>query len=389
MKNTRIKPIHFLGIALFFLIFAEGCQPKKSEEQDEKTTSTMKKESYGTTKDGTAVDIYTLTNAHGVEARITNYGGIIVSLKVPDRTGALGDVVLGFDSLSTYIASNPYFGALVGRYGNRIANGRFMLDNVEYKLAQNNSVNHLHGGLKGFDKVVWNAEEGEDGKSLKLTYVSMDMEEGYPGNLTTEVTYTLEDDDALKIDYKATTDKKTVINLTNHSYFNLTGDPSNTILDHVVMINADQFVPVNSTLIPTGELQSVKGTPFDFTSPKPVGQEIEADHEQIKVGLGYDHCWVLNGNGMKQAATVYEPNSGRFMEVRTTEPGVQFYTGNFLNGTLTGKKGTVYQRRSGFCFETEHFPDSPNQPDFPSVELNPGETYQTSTVYKFSVKNEQ
>lgn len=376
---------------LFTLLLA-GCQTSTEQQQEKISTRTpgIQKESFGQTKAGQAVDIYTLTNANGVEAKITNYGGIVVSLKVPDKDGKMEDVVLGYESLAGYQASSPYFGALVGRYGNRIAKGKFTLDGKAYTLVQNNMGNHLHGGQEGFDKKVWQAEEVRQDSTtgLKLTYVSPDMEEGYPGKLSVTVIYTLRNDDALAIDYQATTDKKTVVNLTNHSYFNLTGNTKRDILDHVVMINASQFVPVDSTLIPTGKLKSVKGTPFDFTQPTPVGQRIDAQDQQIAYGGGYDHCWVINqqGSGLALAATVHDPASGRFMEVMTTEPGVQFYTGNFLDGSLTGKYGVAYKQRYGLCLETEHFPDSPNQPNFPSVVLNPGETYQTATVYRFSVK---
>lgn len=371
-----------------------GCQSGGSENNGEASASqvNIEKAPFGQTKDGKAVDIYTLTNANGVEAKITNYGGVVVSLKVPDKNGNMEDVVLGFDSLADYETRSPFFGTLVGRYGNRIAKGKFTLDGKEYNLVQNNMGNHLHGGTEGFDKKVWQAEEFQNDSTvgLKLTYTSPDMEEGYPGKLDVEVTYTLRNDDALAIDYKATTDKKTIVNLTNHSYFNLAGHDAGDILDHVVMINASQFVPVDSTLIPTGELRNVEGTPLDFEEPTRIGERIDdTENQQIAYGGGYDHCWVLNheGQGVSLAATVYEPNSGRFMEVLTTEPGVQFYTGNFLTN-MKGKDGAEYNKRSGFCLETEHFPDSPNQPDFPSVELNPGETYQTSTIYKFSVRNQ-
>ena len=345
---------------------------------------------FGRMKDGTVVNLYTLTNSQGTELKITNYGATITSLKVADKEGKLADVVLGFDSLAGYLQPGvPYFGTIVGRYGNRIANARFKLDNQTYHLAANDGPNHLHGGTKGYDKVVWQASPQGD-QALKLTYLSPDGEEGYPGNLNIEVVYTLTDDNEVKIDYKATTDKATVVNLTNHAYFNLSGNLGQPILDHQVMLNADRFIPVNNTLIPTGELKPVKGTPFDFTKPTAIGQRIDAADEQLKFGKGYDHCWVLNGEAgnMRLAATVYEPNSGRYMEVFTTEPGIQFYTGNFLDSTLSGK-GVTYAHRTGFCLETEHFPDSPNQPGFPSVTLQPGDTYQTSTTYKFSTKAAQ
>ena len=345
---------------------------------------------FGTTADGQAVDLYTLTNASGMQAAITNYGGIIVSLKVPDRQGKLADVVLGFDTLKGYLDKPPYFGAIVGRYGNRIANGKFRLDGHEYTLAQNDHENHLHGGLRGFDKVVWDVKAAVDGKEpeLVLHYVSKDGEEGYPGNLDVTITYTLTDANELKIAYRATTDKPTVVNLTNHSYFNLAGAGSGDVLGHELTINADRFTPVAKGLIPTGELRPVKGTPMDFTQPTAIGARIGAADEQLKLGMGYDHNWVLNktGKAMTLAARVHEPATGRTMEVLTTEPGLQFYSGNFLDGSNVGKQGMTYKHRYGFCLETQHFPDSPNKPEFPSTLLNPGETYETTTIYRFSAK---
>jgi aldose 1-epimerase len=350
----------------------------------------VQKSFFGRTADGTAVDLYTLKNKNGVEARITNYGGIVVSLNVPDRKGAFGDVVLGYDSLSSYVANNPFFGCLVGRYGNRIAKGYFKLDGVEYKLAINNGPNHLHGGLKGFDKAVWKAEPvtGEESAGVRLSYLSTDGEEGYPGNLAVTVVYTLTDSNTLKIDYSATTDKPTPCNLTNHSYFNLSAGTTSDILGTELTVNADRMTPVDKTLIPTGELKSVEGTPFDFRKPMKIGARIDDKDEQIQFGGGYDHNFVLNGEAgtMRLAAVASDSASGRVMEVLTTEPGVQFYTGNFLDGSITGKNGIVYNKRSGFCLETQHFPDSPNHQDFPTTILKPGETYQTTTVYKFTVK---
>jgi aldose 1-epimerase len=339
---------------------------------------------------GKPVEIYTLKNAGGVEAAITNYGGIVVSLKTPDRSGKFADVVLGFDSLDGYLKEHPYLGAIIGRYGNRIAKGRFKLNGVEYKLATNNGANALHGGLKGFDKVVWTAKEvsSPDSPALELTYVSKDGEEGYPGNLTATVRYTLTNKNELRIDYTATTDKDTVVNLTNHSYFNLAGEGAGDILGHQIMIDADRFTPVDEGLIPTGELKPVAGTPFDFRKPHAIGERIDAADEQIRRGKGYDHNFVLNGNmgTMRLAARVVEPKSGRVMEVSTTEPGVQFYTGNFLDGSVKGKGGKAYNFRYGFCLETQHFPDSPNQPKFPSTVLKPGQTYKSTTVYRFTAK---
>jgi len=322
---------------------------------------------------------------------VINFGGIITNLRVPDANGGLADVVLGFDSLAGYVGEHPYFGALIGRYGNRIANGRFTLDGVTYELPINNGPNSLHGGERGFDKVVWTAEsfENEQGRGVILTHTSPDGDQGYPGTLQVRVTYTLTDDNELIFDYHATTDKATPVNLTQHTYFNLAGHGSGTILDHEMMLNASRFTPVDSTLIPTGELRPVEGTPFDFREPTPIGARIQQDDEQLRFGGGYDHNFVIDraeGDSLVLAATVREPTSGRVMEVLTTEPGVQFYTGNFLDGSLTGKEGVVYAHRTGFCLETQHFPDSPNKPDFPSTILEPGEEYTSRTVYRFSAE---
>jgi aldose 1-epimerase len=351
-------------------------------------SATFSKEEFGTV-DGKKVELYTLTNRNGVETKIITYGGTVVSLKAPDRSGNLADVVLGYDNLEGYLHDTSYFGSIVGRFANRIAKGRFNLNGVEYKLATNNGENHLHGGIKGFDKVVWSGVPSNvaNGASLKLTYSSRDMEEGYPGNLFVTVVYTLTNSNELKIDYSATTDKDTVVNLTHHSYFNLAGEGNGDILKHEMMINANHFTPVDSTLIPNGELRAVRGTPFDFLQPTAIGARINGDEEQLKLGRGYDHNFVINGrNGvMRRAARVSEQSSGRIMEVWTTEPGVQFYTGNFLDGK-PGKGGKPYQIRYGFCLETQHFPDSPNHPKFPSTTLRKGARYQTSTVYKFSVR---
>lgn len=360
------------------IVFWAGCSDSETE--------VIKKMGFGATKDGTVVDIYTLTNASGMEAKIMTYGATVVSLKVADRNGKLDDVVLGFDNVRDYEEKSPYFGCIVGRYGNRIGKGKFTLDGREYTLAVNNGANHLHGGLKGFDKVVWEAEY--DGVGLKMHYVSKDMEEGYPGRLDVTVVYTLTDDNELKIDYFATTDKPTVCNLTNHSYFNLAGQGLRDNSGHELMLNADNFTPVDSALITTGEIATVKGTPMDFTTPIAIGKRIDDDYEQLKFGGGYDHNWVLNkdGKGMTLAASVYEPTTGRFMEAFTTEPGIQFYAGNFLDGTIVGKGGRAYKYRYGFCLETQHYPDSPNRPQFPSVVLRPGDEYKTVTIYKFSAK---
>ena len=347
----------------------------------------VKKEDFGKV-DGRTVELYTLTNRRGVEAKIITYGGAVVSLKVPDRNGKLEDVVLGYDHLDDYLKGTSYFGALIGRYGNRIGNGRFTLNGIEYKLAANNGANHLHGGPKGFDKVVWNARplEVKNGVALALTYLSRDGEEGYPGNLSVAVTYTLTDNNELKIEYSATTDKDTIVNLTHHSYFNLAGQASGDILNHQLLIDADRFTPTDAGSIPTGELRSVKGTPFDFTKATAIGERIGNDDEQLKFGKGYDHNWVLNGKvgTLRPVAKVFEPTTGRRLEVWTTEPGLQFYSGNFLDGSQIGKGGKAYQLRSGFCLESQHYPDSPNKPGFPSTVLRRGSKYQTSTIYKFS-----
>jgi len=369
-----------VGLALSLLA---GCGPRPETG----ATRQMTKQAFGTTADGQPVDLYTLTNQNGMEASIITYGGIVTSLKTPDRNGKLEDVVLGFDDLAGYLKTNPYLGALIGRYGNRIGAARFKLNGVEYKLAVNNGPNALHGGLKGFDKVLWKARDASDGQAqrLELTYLSKDGEEGYPGNLAVTVVYTLTDANELRIDYSATTDKETVVNLTNHSYFNLGGPAEAGILGHELTLYADKFTPIDETLIPTGELRSVQGTPLDFRQPTAIGGRIDRDDEQLKFGGGYDHNFVLSSGGgaLALAARVQEPKTGRVMEVLTTEPGIQFYSGNFLDGTLTGKGGKVIARRSGLCLETQHFPDSPNKPDFPSTVLKPGQKYQSTTVYRF------
>ena len=350
----------------------------------------IKKASFGTTADGKKVEIYTLKNSKNVEARIMTYGGTLVSMKVPDKSGKFADVVLGHDSVADYEKDTAYFGALIGRFGNRIAKGKFTLNGKEYALATNNNGNHLHGGIKGFDKVIWTAKSSADanGANLELNYASKDGEEGYPGNLKIKVVYTLTENSELKIVYSATTDKDTVVNMTNHSYFNLAGAGSGTILDHNLFINADRFVPTDDVAIPLGELKSVKATPFDFTTPTAIGARINSDDEQIKFGKGYDHTFVLNKNGneLSLAARATDEKSGRILEVFTTEPGVQLYTGNYLNSSVKGKEGKDYAFRNGFCLETQHFPDSPNKPDFPSTVLKTGETYNQTTVFRFSVK---
>ena len=352
----------------------------------------VEKEVFGKTREGETVDLYTLTNADGMEVRATNYGGIIVSLRVPDKNGNLGDVVVGPATLEGFLTQSAFFGALVGRYGNRIGKGKFTLDGVEYKLAVNNGPNHLHGGRKGFDKVLWQAEsfQKEEGVGIILTYTSKDGEEGYPGNLTATVTYTLTPQNELAVDYHATTDKATPINLTQHTYFNLAGEGTGDILSQEVLLNATHFTPVDETLIPTGEVRSVTKTPMDFSKPIAIGARIDQDDEQLKFGSGYDHNFVVNRDGPEEGlslvARVHEPASGRVMEVRSTEPGVQFYTGNFLDGSVTGKSGQAYTRRTGFCLETQHYPDSPNKPNFPSSILRPEEVYRSRTVFRFSVR---
>jgi aldose 1-epimerase len=379
--NRGLSP----AVAVFCLLTSCGA------DKEPGITGAMSKTAIGKTAAGEAVDLYTLRNAKGLSVDIANYGGIVVSLRTPDRNNRINDIVLGFDTLDGYLGDHPYFGAIIGRYGNRIAKGRFSLDGQEYSLARNNGENHLHGGIRGFDKVVWTARLNPASNSLELSYLSKDGEEGYPGNLSVKVTYTLTENDELKIDYDATTDKTTVVNLTNHSYFDLRGQESQgDISGHRIMIAADRFTPVDSGLIPTGELRPVEGTPFDFRQPRAIGERISADDEQIRIGKGYDHNFVLNSNGgtLALAARVTEPDTGRVMEVYTTEPGVQFYTGNFLDGSIIGKGGKRYAHRSGFCLETQHFPDSPNHPNFPPVILKPGSRYRTTTVYGFSTDSQ-
>lgn len=348
----------------------------------------IKREAFGRTPDGNAVDVYTLTNSHGLEVRVMTFGAIVLSLRVPDRNGSLDDVVLGFGSLEPYFSNDPHFGSIIGRYGNRIANGNFALDGVEYTLPKNDGPNTLHGGVRGFDKVIWQAEEAENKGSIALVlrYTSKDGEEGFPGNLKTKVTYTLTDSDELSIDYEATTDKATPVNLTSHGYFNLAGQGTGDVLAHELLINADRFTPVDKNLIPTGELRPVQGTPLDFTRSTPIGSRINDRYEQMVLANGYDHNFVINRNGpgLALAARVHEPSSGRTLEIYTTEPGVQFYSANWLDGTIIGKQGRIYKQHYAFALETEHFPDSPNHPSFPSTILRPGQTYHSLTVYKFS-----
>jgi aldose 1-epimerase len=359
-----------------------GCKLMPKKEEKENINPMTGKTMYGMI--GTdSVFQYTLTNKSGMVVKILNYGGTVTDIITPDKNGKMGDVILGYESLDGYRQTgNPYFGCLVGRYGNRIANAKFTLDGKEYTLAANNGTNTLHGGLKGFDKVIWNVKLSTD-SSILLSYLSKDGEEGYPGNLSVDVMYSLGTDNALKIDYAAVTDKPTPLNLTNHCYFNLSAGADSTILDHELMLKADKYTPVDETLIPTGKIDDVKGTPMDFTSAKKIGKDLAS------VKGGYDHNWVLNrsGNDLELIASVYHAGSGRYMEVYTTQPGIQFYTGNFLDGTLKNTRGGVkYVQHAALCLETQHFPDSPNQPTFPNTILKPGETYHQTTVYKFSVR---
>lgn len=375
---SQIAAYKLAAVTMIFLTGIMSAQEKPG----------YKKENFGVA-DGKKVDIYTLTNSKGVEARITTYGAALVSLKVPDNKGAFADVVLGYDTVDGYVGDTVYFGATIGRYANRIAKGKFSLGGKVYSLAVNNGENHLHGGPKGFHKRIWKAKPYTDanGVNLEFSYTSKDGEESYPGNLKVKVVYTLTDDNEIKLNYSATSDKDTIINLTNHSYFNLAGAGSGTILNHQLQINADRFTPTDAGSIPTGELQSVKGTPMDFTAPTVIGERIDQSFEQLLLGKGYDHNWVLNknGNALTAVAKAYEPASGRVLEVFTTEPGVQFYSGNFLDG-VKGKNGKIYRKRDGFCLETQHFPDSPNHSNFPSTVLKAGQKFASTTVYKFSVR---
>jgi aldose 1-epimerase len=375
-----------IGKRLLFSLFFLMCSGLLGA-QTASSKAGVQSQSFGSV-DGRAITLYTLTNSHGMEVRAMNYGGIIVSIRVPDRNGQFADVVLGHETLDGYRPNPPFFGAIVGRYANRIANGTFKLDGETYTLPKNDGPNTLHGGDKGFDKQVWDTEPLKGRTGVAFSYFSKNGEEGFPGNLRVKVTYTLTNANSIEIDYEATTDKATPINLSNHSYFNLKGEGEGDILDHEIMINADRFTPVDKNLIPTGELRPVKGTPLDFTKPTKIGARIDDNYEQLVLAHGYDHNFVINrnGGGLVLAARVYEPTTGRTLEVSTTQPGVQFYTGNFLDGTITGKQGHVYKKHYGFCLETQHFPDSPNHPDFPSTILRPGETFHQKTVFKFSAK---
>lgn len=367
----------FITVVFIGLITA-SCTEKKEE---------IKPGLFGKLETGQEIYLHKISNGNGVSAEIINYGAIVKTLKVPDKTGKAEDVILGFDSLDGYVQDQSFQGAIVGRYGNRIAEGKFSLEGNDYQLSVNSGENHLHGGFKGFYKAVWNVDAVSD-SSIKLSLTSPDGDEGYPGKVKISVTYTITGDNGLRIDYSGTTDKTTILNPTNHCYFNLTGNPENTILDHELMINADKFTPVNDKLIPTGELKDVEGTPMDFSKPKKIGRDIAAGTEQLEFGFGYDHNWVLNDyNGeVREAATLYEPVSGRLLTVETDQPGLQFYSGNFLDGSLVGKGGQAYEYRTALCLEAQAYPDSPNHPEFPSVVLKPGEEYTQTTIYKFSTK---
>lgn len=375
-------------LAAALSIFQAGCMTKEPGKPSPKATS-VATAPFGVLPSGDSVHVYTLTNSDGIEVRAIDYGGIILSLKTPDKNGKIGDIVLGYDSLAGYLKETPYFGAIIGRYGNRIAGGRFTLDGKTYKLAQNNGPNALHGGKVGFDKILWKAEpfKSDTASGIVFTHTSKDGDEGYPGNLQVKVTYTLSNSNELTFDYLATTDKATPVNLTQHSYFNLTGDASRDILGHMLALNADNFTPIDSTLIPTGDVRPVVSTPFDFRSPAVVGARIAEKDDQLKNAGGYDHNFVVNrsGAGLIHAARLTDPGNGRQVDVYTTEPGIQLYSGNFLDGKITGKGGVKYEKHWGICLETQHFPDSPHNPQFPNTILKPGETYHTTTVLGFSV----
>jgi aldose 1-epimerase len=381
--------IGWIVVAFGFAVLCQVVAAAGDGQQPAKGTAPpgVTRQSFGKTADGTAVDIFTLVNRNGMEVRAMTYGGIITSLRVPDRNANLADVVLGFDTLAPYLSSHPFFGAIVGRYGNRIGRAQFSLNGRAYKLAANDGPNHLHGGVKGFDKFVWQAEALPKVTGVAFTRTSADGEEGYPGTLKVRVTYTLTDANALAIVYQATTDKATPINLTQHSYFNLSGHGTGDVLAHELTLDADRYTPVDATLIPTGELAAVEGTPFDFRKSTRIGARIDGADEQLKRGRGYDHNFVLTrkGEDLQHAARVVDPRSGRTLDVATTEPGIQIYTGNFLDGSRKGKGGVAYNRRGGLCLETQHFPDSPNQPKFPTTILEAGQTYRSETVLTFGI----
>lgn len=389
-KTFSSIAICLITVALILSGCTQSASKSTTKESEKLNYVELKKESFEKVIDGKQVDLYTIKNKNGMLAKFTNYGGKLVQLLAPDKNNQLGDIVLGYDSIDNTINGQPSMGCTVGRYANRIGKGQFELNGNKYQLTINNNGNHLHGGTKGFRYVVYDAKQIDD-SSLQFTYLSKDGEEGYPGNCNVKVTYTLTDDNELKIDYEATTDKSTIINLTNHTFWNLAGEGSGTVLDHTVTINADSFTPVDDTLIPTGEIRKVEGTPMDFINGEKIGSRINEDYDQLKFGNGYDENYVLNkkDNEMSFAARVEEPNSGRVMEVYTTEPGLQFFSGNNLAGADPidiGKGSKPYEFRGAFCLETQHFPDSPNKPNFPSTVLNPGDTFESSTIYKFSTK---
>ena len=383
--TSRVRQwVSRLGVTALLVTSLAACSDSLSIGASK---SVIVRSPFGVLPSGDSVHVFTFRNANGIQMKVMDYGGIVVSIKTPDRNGEMDDIVLGFDSLAGYVQSSPYFGALVGRYANRIRKGKFTLDSATYSLAVNNGANALHGGIKGFDKVVWHAEQKQDssGVGVVLTYTSKDGEEGYPGTLTVRVTYTLTDRDEFIIDYHATTDKATPVNLTQHSYFNLAGGGSGDIRNHELTLDADAFIPVDTTLIPTGELKPVASTPFDFRKPIAIREQINKEDPQLSIARGIDHTFVINRSapGLVHAARVVEPTSGRTLDVATTEPGIQVYTGNFLDGTISGKGGQLYRYRDAICLETQHFPDSPNQPKFPSAILKPGETYRQSQVFRF------
>lgn len=380
--NLKFVFLKIILVLYFSLVF--NCT------QSGETTMTIEKTIFGNLTDGRQADLFTMKHPDGSVVQITNFGAAVVAVKVPDKEGTIEDVVLGFDNLSDYENIRAFYGAIVGRYGNRIDHGRFTLNGTEYKLAVNDGDNHLHGGIKGFDRVLWQVDDyhARDAAVLKLSYLSEDGEEGYPGNLQVRVTYSFDQDRALRIDYRITCDKPTVKNITNHAYFNLSGNLKDDILGHELMLNADQYLPVVKGLIPTGEFRPVAGTVMDFRQPHPIGARIDDDDQQLKFGLGYDHNWILNKerDSLSLAGTVFEPTSGRLMEIYTTEPGIQFYSGNFMDGSHSGHGGRMYTHRHAICLETQHYPDSPNHDNFPTTVINPGEVYTSTTIYKFGVE---
>ena len=387
MRNLTMKSMR-MQVLCAVVLFAGGAACGRAPEVEPAVVvSPIERSAFGTLSAGSTVERFTLRNANGIEVVLSSLGAAIHSIRAPDRAGASADVVLGFDTLDEWVRNPPFFGVVVGRYANRIAGGTFALEGSSYTLATNNAPNHLHGGTRGFDKVVWTAVPVEmpSGAALRFTYFSKDGEEGYPGNMNVSVLYTLGSDNTLRLDYAATTDKATVVNLSNHAYFNLAG--AGTVLQHELEINADRYTPVNATLIPTGELAPVSGTPFDFRTPMAIGAHIAADHDQIRIGGGYDHNFVLNGTPgqLRLAARAFDPSSGRTLEVQTTEPGVQLYSANFAD-PIPGRGGRTYPRHAGFCLETQHFPDSPNQPSFPTTTLRPGQTFASTTVFTFGVR---